>query len=152
VPKKRANLKVVSALTEHSPLTMAPIRVAGTRSASASAWTEIHNGRRNSSANTSPGCVVTRSGVPTLSVVIDDFDMGWTLLGSMEADAPLVVDADRILALAVACEGFQPIARRSRNCGFVPGLCFVTRKTPRAAALGLLCRKGSSAMTGGARS
>jgi hypothetical protein len=50
-------------------------RVAGTSNASAAAWTESPNGRRNSSANTSPGWVVTRSGVPTLSVVIDDFSL-----------------------------------------------------------------------------
>ena len=49
VPKKRANLKAVSALTERSPFTIAPTRVAGTRNASASAWTESPNGRRYTS-------------------------------------------------------------------------------------------------------
>jgi hypothetical protein len=30
-------------------------------------------------------------GVATPLVVIDDFDIGWTLLGPCEADAPLIV-------------------------------------------------------------
>jgi hypothetical protein len=34
-------------------------------------------------------------------VVIDDFDMNETLPGPGEADAPLIVDADRMLAATI---------------------------------------------------
>src|SRR5205807_3393242 len=111
VPKKRASRKAVSAVTDRSPLTMAPMRVAGTRSAIASAFTDIPSGLRNSSLSTSPGWVVTRSGVATPLMVIDDFDIGRTLLGPGEADAPLVVDADRVLAAPVSDKRFQPVRR-----------------------------------------
>ena len=67
VPKNRDSRRAVSADTPRSPFTMAPIRVAGTRSANASAFTDIPNGFRNSSASTSPGCVVTRSSASTSS-------------------------------------------------------------------------------------
>jgi hypothetical protein len=43
------------AVTDRSPLTMAPIRVAGTRNAIASAFTDMPSGLRNSSPSTSPG-------------------------------------------------------------------------------------------------
>jgi hypothetical protein len=45
-------------------------------------------------------------------VVIDDFDMRGTLHGPSEADAPLIVDADRILAAPVARQSFQAVRRR----------------------------------------
>jgi hypothetical protein len=45
-------------------------------------------------------------------VVVGKLDAGWTLLGPDEADAELIVHADRVLALAVALEGLQSIARR----------------------------------------
>src|SRR5215469_14610745 len=93
VPKNRARRKAVSAVTDRSPLMIAPMRVAGTRKAMASAFTDMPSGLRNSSLNTSPGWDVTRSGVTTPSVavrlvVIDDFDIGGTLLGPTETDAP----------------------------------------------------------------
>src|SRR5215471_18996033 len=93
---------------------MAPMRVAGTRSAMASAFTDMSSGRRNSSRMISPGWVVTRFGAAILAdlVVVDDFDMGWTLLGPGETDPPLIVDADRMLTFTVACERFEPVARR----------------------------------------
>src|SRR5438128_889746 len=95
VAKKRASRSAVSAVTARSPLTMAPRRVAGTRKDSASAFTDMPSGWRNSALSTSPGCVVTRSGVATPLVIVRDFDIGRTLLGPWEADAPLIVDADR---------------------------------------------------------
>src|SRR6266852_4784698 len=96
---------------------MAPIRVAGTRKAIASALTDMPSGLRNSSLSTSPGWVVTRSGVAAPSVgirlvVVDDFDIGRTLLGPCETDAPLVVDADRMLSAPVSRERFEPVRRR----------------------------------------
>jgi hypothetical protein len=62
VPKKRAKRKAVSAVTARSPLTMAPMRVAGTRKAIAKALTDIARVLRNSLFRTSPGWAVTRLG------------------------------------------------------------------------------------------
>src|SRR5205823_13447510 len=74
----------------------------------ASAFTDKPRGFRNSSPSTSPGWVVTRLGVATPLVVVDDFDMFRTLLGPGETDAPLIVDPDRVLTAAVASQAFQP--------------------------------------------
>src|SRR6202046_3918730 len=94
VPKNRANRRAVSAVTDRSPLTMAPIRVAGTRKAIASALTDMQSGLRNSSLKISPGWVVTRFGVGTPLVVVDDFDIGRPFLRPYETNAPLIVDPD----------------------------------------------------------
>ena len=93
------------------------MRVAGTRNAIARAFADIPSGFRNSSSSTSPGCVVTRSGVPAAgiledSVVIDDLDLLGVLAGPTEADAPLVIDADRVLATAIPLQGLQSITGR----------------------------------------
>jgi hypothetical protein len=45
-------------------------------------------------------------------MVIDDFDIGRTLLGPGKTDAPLVIDADRMLAAPVSGERFEPVRRR----------------------------------------
>jgi hypothetical protein len=42
----------------------------------------------------------------------DDLDVLGACLGPTEADAELVVDADAVLAGAVALQRFQPVARR----------------------------------------
>lgn len=91
VPKNRASRSAVSAVTDRSPLMIAPMRVAGTRSAIASELADKLSGRKNSSARTSPGWAVTRLGVPTPLVVIDDFDIGRTFRRPLEADLPLQI-------------------------------------------------------------
>jgi hypothetical protein len=45
-------------------------------------------------------------------MIVDDFDMGRTLLGPIEAYAPLVVDPDRMLTAAVARQRFKPVRGR----------------------------------------
>jgi hypothetical protein len=45
-------------------------------------------------------------------VVIDDLDLLGVLAGPTEADAPLVIDADGVLATAIALQGLQPVAWR----------------------------------------
>jgi hypothetical protein len=102
VPKKRAKRKAVSAVTARSPLTMAPMRVAGTRKAIAKALTDIANGLRNSSLSTSPGWEVTRLGVAMGLVVVDDFDIGRSFFGPSETDAPLIIDPDGVLSSTTA--------------------------------------------------
>jgi hypothetical protein len=44
-------------------------------------------------------------------VIVNDFDVLGSLWGPAEADAPLIVDANAELALALAFQGFKPIAR-----------------------------------------
>jgi hypothetical protein len=108
VPKKRAKRRAVSAVTARSLLTMAPMRVAGTRKAIAKALTDIPSGLRNSSLSTSPGWAVTRLGVAIALVVIDDFDIGRSFFGPSKADAPLIIDPDRILSSTTA--GQRPLS------------------------------------------
>jgi hypothetical protein len=48
-------------------------------------------------------------------VVIDDFDFMGTICFPEETDAPLVIDADRVLAFPVALESFQTIAGWDRE-------------------------------------
>ena len=59
--------------------------------------------------------------MPT-SVIVHDFHIGYAPLGPDKTDAPLVIDANAVLSLAVACQGLQPVARRTaqevqRHCG-----------------------------------
>ncbi len=46
------------------------------------------------------------------SVVIDDFDFVGAVCFPAEADTPLVIDADGVLAFPVALERFEAIAGR----------------------------------------
>ena len=46
------------------------------------------------------------------SVVIDDFDFVGSVCFPAEADAPLVIDADGVLAFPVALERFEAVAGR----------------------------------------
>ena len=43
-------------------------------------------------------------------MIIDDFGVRPAGLGLLEADAPLLVDADAVLAASVAFEGFEAVA------------------------------------------
>ena len=45
-------------------------------------------------------------------MVIDDCGFMGAVRFPAEADAPLVIDVDGMLSLAVALEGFQPVSRR----------------------------------------
>jgi hypothetical protein len=45
-------------------------------------------------------------------VVVDDLDIVRIRASPSETDPPLVVDANAVLAIPVALQGFKPIARR----------------------------------------
>src|SRR5215207_9241658 len=45
-------------------------------------------------------------------MVVDDLDILGSSIDPAEADAPLIVDADRVLALAIPLQGFEPVSRR----------------------------------------
>src|SRR4051794_21052335 len=109
VSKKRAKRRAVSAVTDRSPFTMAPIRVAGTRKEIDSALIDISRGLRNSSFSTSPGWAVTRLDVAMALVVVDDFDIGRSFRSPGETDAPLVIDPDGVLPPTVAGQRFEPV-------------------------------------------
>ena len=79
------------------------------RKAIASALIDSPRGLRNSSFNTSPGWAVTRLGVATALVVVDDFDIGGPFLSPGETDAPLVIDPDGVLATTDAGQRFEPV-------------------------------------------
>jgi hypothetical protein len=46
------------------------------------------------------------------SVIIDDLDVVGIPTGPAEADPPLVVDPDAVLAVPISCQCFETIARR----------------------------------------
>jgi len=46
-------------------------------------------------------------------VVVDDFDVVGVAIFPVKADTLLIVDADTVLAFAVASEGFEVIAGRN---------------------------------------
>jgi hypothetical protein len=94
VPKKRRRRRAVSAVTVRSLLTIAAMRVVGTRRAKASAFIESSSGLRNSSASISPGWVVARLGLVTGLMGGDDFGMLGSFLCPYKTHAPLIIDAD----------------------------------------------------------
>jgi hypothetical protein len=49
--------------------------------------------------------------------VFRDFDIFGIAIPPREADAVLIVDSDTVLALAVAAQRFQPVARRNQEIG-----------------------------------
>jgi hypothetical protein len=46
------------------------------------------------------------------SMIVDDFDLRWAVIGPNEADPVLVVDPDAPLALTISSEGLQPVSGR----------------------------------------
>lgn len=50
-------------------------------------------------------------------MVVHDFDVNRASAGPFEADPPLVVDADAVLAGSGALEGFEPVAGRDSQIG-----------------------------------
>jgi hypothetical protein len=48
----------------------------------------------------------------TSSVVVHDLDVGGSCVGPDEADPPLLVDPDAVLASPFSAECFQPVAGR----------------------------------------
>ncbi len=99
-------------------------------------------GLRNSSFRTSPGWAVTRLGVAIALVVVDDFDIGGAFLSPGETDAPLVIDADGMLAATVTGQRFEPVcgwraqvvksARGMEHVELSQCLLFYSTKTPES--------------------
>src|SRR5271168_4430607 len=112
-PRARASRSAVSALMARLVCTISLIRRGGTSIALASRYCEMPIGSRNSLLRISPGWVGAKSAMGlSFLVIVDEFDIPGAAAGPGEADAPLVVDADAVLAGAGAGELFQSVARR----------------------------------------
>src|SRR5262245_26011345 len=106
--------------------------------ARASAVWERPIGFRNSSSRISPGC-----GLGRRSMVVDDLDFVGMALTPDEADPPLVVDADRMLAAPIALQRLQPVAGRNAK---IIETDRVVEKTQLAQSNGLnVARKAAAA-------
>src|SRR5690606_26202288 len=71
----------------------------------------FHIGGGKADSRSAPVCTGGRSVIG--SVLVGDLDLVGVAATPHEADAPLVVDADAVLALAVAVQGLKPVARRN---------------------------------------
>src|ERR1700737_3339506 len=110
-PRARDRRRAVSALIPRLPWTISLIRRAGTSIAFATRYCEIPIGSRNSAKRISPGWVGAKSAIGlSLLVVVDQLDVPGAAGTPREADAPLVVDADAVLAGAAAGQLFEPVA------------------------------------------
>src|SRR5262245_34736536 len=79
----------------------------------------------SSSARCSPGCIVIIGITFTLLVIVNNFDgrRAGRTVGPLEADPPLVIDADAVLPLAVSGQRFKTVTGQrgevlQRNGGF----------------------------------
>jgi hypothetical protein len=62
----------------------------------------------------------------SLSVIIGDLDVCWSGRCPNEADTPLIVDTDAVLAFAVALQLFEPVA--GRDAQIVDGFSGIKEK------------------------
>jgi hypothetical protein len=88
------------------------MREAGTLIDFASLYWVIPIGFKKSSSRTSPGATGSMFLMTSPFVVIDDLNLVGISVTPSEADSPLIVDPDAMLASTAALQGFQPIARR----------------------------------------
>src|SRR6185312_5860831 len=89
------------------------MRRGGTPIARANAFWEMPSGFMNSSARTSPGCGLCSNAALAgrLAVIVDDLDIAWSSGGPHEADPPLIVDSDTVLADSISSQHLKPISR-----------------------------------------
>src|SRR5437016_5880741 len=70
----------------------------------------------SSSARCSPGCIALGAMLWS-SVIIDNLDVcrASRSVRPLKEDAPLIIHADAVLALAIACQRFEPVAGQCRQ-------------------------------------
>src|SRR5207302_9714004 len=74
------------------------------------------SGFMNSSRRISPGGIGSRCLVPmSVSVIVDEFHIRCIGIIPPKADAPLIVDADTVLALPGSAQRLEPIAGRDHQ-------------------------------------
>jgi hypothetical protein len=78
-------------------------------------------------------------------MVVYDFDFMGVLIDPTKADAPLVVDADAVLAAAVTLEGFQAVAgRETHDVESVGGIELEKLSSGRALDIGWQVTRGGA--------
>jgi len=50
-------------------------------------------------------------------MVVNDFNVMWAIVMPGETDAPLIIDSDTELSIAVPAEGFEPVAGQEHPAG-----------------------------------
>src|SRR5262245_3529080 len=94
------------------PWTISLMRRGGTPMATATLCWVTPSGSMKSSISTSPGWIGANLLISfTSSVVVDDLDVFRASVCPGEADPPLVVDPDAVLAPSAPLERLQPVAR-----------------------------------------
>src|SRR3990172_4863148 len=95
---------------------MSAIRVSGTYRSSAILFMLSPSGFMNSSRRISPGCTgLSFLAMASSLVVVRNFDLAGIAVSPFKADAPLVVDPNAVLALAVPSQPFEPVPRKRRQ-------------------------------------
>src|SRR6516225_4888278 len=98
-PNARESRSAVSALMPRLPCTISLIRRGGTSIALAIRYWEMASGSRDSVLRMSPGWGGAKSAMGlSFLVIVHEFDVVAAAGTPREADAPLVVDADAVLA------------------------------------------------------
>src|SRR5437868_1601527 len=123
MPRYRARRRSVSAVIARLPRTISLMRRGGTPMARANAFWVMPIGFMNSSARISPGCgLCSKPALPgRLVVIVDDLDISWSSSGPHEANPPLIVDPNTVLAGAVGPEAFQTISWRNAQVAQIDG-------------------------------
>src|SRR5437588_12688305 len=104
------------------------MRVAGTCSSSASLLTVRPSGFMKSSRRISPGCTggISVSVLFIFSsslVIVDDFHVVAMTFAPDKADAPLIIDSDRVLSFPISSQGLQLVPwRLSQDPQFCRGV------------------------------
>src|SRR5207253_2386229 len=115
-PKNLPRRNAVSAVIARLPLTISLMRFGGTSRSRASALMLRPSGFMNSSRRISPGGIGSRCLVPmSVSVIVDDFDIRCVGILPPKADAPLIVDADTVLAVPGSAQRLEPVAGRNHQ-------------------------------------
>src|SRR5216684_9228357 len=112
-----AKRSAVSAVMPRRSFTMSAIRVTGTRKAMAILFMLNPSGVMNSSRRISPGCTgfIFFAILSSPLVIIHDLDFIGVAVAPYKAKAPLVIDADAVLALAIALQSLQSVPRQQRE-------------------------------------
>src|SRR5271167_4589590 len=110
-PRARESRRAVSALMPRLPCTISLMRRGGTSITLAIRYCEIPIGSRNSVNRISPGWVGAKSAIGfSLLVIVDELHVPGAAGAPGEADPPLVVDPDAVLAGAAAGQLLHPVA------------------------------------------
>jgi hypothetical protein len=63
-------------------------------------------------------------------VVVNDFNLVRISISPYEADAPLIIDSNAVLALAIAAQAFEPVSSRSGQIAELPREMYLVKLPP----------------------